>query len=96
MIAILYQWRLAPGNRQQFADAWTAVTAHLKEQGSLWSAFFGGPNGSVFAIARWPDLETRQASSARKANPLLCATMTEAIAEELQEQILEESLNLWS
>lgn len=96
MIAILYQWRLVPGKAEQFANAWTAVTAHLKEQGSLGSALFDGPNGTVFAIARWPDLETRQASSARKANPLLYATMTEAIAEELQEQILEERLNLWS
>lgn len=96
MIAIVYQWRLVPGKEQQFADAWTVVTAHLKKQGSLGSALFDGPNGSIFAIARWPDLETRLASSAHKADPLLYATMTEAIAEELQEHILEERLNFWS
>ena len=96
MIAVLYQWRLVPGKEQQFADAWMAVTAHLKEQGSLGSALFDGPDGTVFAIARWPDLATRHASSAQKAHPSLYATMTGAIAEELQEHILEERLNFWS
>lgn len=96
MIAILYQWRLVPGKEQQFVDTWTAVTAHLKEQGSLGSALFDGPDRTVFAIARWPDLETRKASSAQKAHPALYAGMIEAIAEELQEHVLDERLNFWS
>lgn len=96
MIAILYQWRLVPGKETQFATAWTIITAELKKQGSLGSALFDGPDGTVFAIARWPDLETRQASSARKADPDNYALMIEAIAEELQEYILDERLNFWS
>jgi hypothetical protein len=96
MIAIIYQWRLHAGMEAQFEVAWSAVTALLKQQGSLGSALFDGPDGTVFAIARWPDLETRQASSARKANSELYAKMTDAIAEELQEHVIAEKLNFWS
>ena len=96
MIAILYQWRLVPGLEDQFEQAWSAITALLKEQGALGSALFDGPGNTVFAIARWPDLATRQASSARRADPELYALMIEAIAEELQEHVLDERLNFWA
>jgi hypothetical protein len=95
MIAILYQWRLMPGKELQFRDAWTVITAELKKQGALGSALFAAQDGSVFAIARWPDLETRQASSARIADPENYALMIEAIAEQLQEHVIEEQLNFW-
>lgn len=96
MIAIIYQWRLIKGKEKQFADAWTEITALLKEQGSLGSALFDGPDGTVFAIARWPDLKTRKESSAQRADPILYAQMIEAIAEELQEHVLDQRLNFWS
>ncbi len=96
MIAILFQWRLVPGKEQQFVDAWTMITAQLKLQGSLGSALFDGADGSVFAIARWPDLATRQASSAKRADPENYNLMIEAIAEELQKVILDERLNFWT
>ncbi len=95
MIAVLYQWRLVPGKEAQFADAWTIITAQLKLQGALGSALFDGPDGTVFAIARWPDIETRQASSANRADPANYQLMIEAIAEEYQEHILHERLNFW-
>ncbi len=96
MIAILYQWRLVPGKESQFAEAWTVITACLKKQGALGSALFDGPDDTVFAIARWPDLQTRQDSSARLADPENYTLMIEAIAEELQERVLNERLNFWS
>lgn len=96
MIAIIYQWRLVPGKEKQFAVAWTAITKLLKEQGSRGSALFDGPDGTVFALARWPDIKTRQASSAQRADPELYAKMIDAIAEELQEHVLNERLNFWS
>ena len=96
MIAIVYQWRLKPGLETQFEGAWSAITELLKQQGSLGSALFDGPDNSVFAIARWPDLETRQASSARKADPEHYALMIDAIAEELQEHVITEKLNFWT
>lgn len=96
MIAVLYQWRFQPGKEKQFAEAWTGITNLLKEQGSLGSTLFDGTDGTVFAIARWPDIETRRSSSARQANPALYRTMIEAIAEELQEHVLDERLNFWS
>lgn len=81
---------------EQFEKAWSGITAVLKKQGALGSALFDGPDGTIFAIARWPDIETRQASSARKADPELYALMIDAIAEELQEQVITEKLNFWS
>lgn len=96
MIAIIYQWRLAQGKEHQFVEAWSAITALLKLQGSLGAALFDGPEQTVFAIARWPDLETRSASSARRADPELYAKMIDAIEEELQEQVVNERLNFWS
>ena len=96
MIAIIYEWRLVSGKEDQFAQAWTAITSLLKQQGALGSALFDGPNGTVFAIARWPDIETRRASSARRADPILYEQMISAIAEELQEQVIEERLNFWT
>ncbi len=96
MIAILYQWRLVPGKETKFAEAWTIITACLKKQGALGSALFDSPDGTVFAFARWPDLETRQASSAQRADPENYYLMIEAIAEELQEHVLDERLNFWT
>jgi hypothetical protein len=96
MIAMLYQWRLVPGKEEQFVEAWTIITAQLKLQGSLGSALFDGADGTVFAIARWPDLETRQASSAKRADPANYGLMIEAIAEELQEHVLDQRLNFWT
>jgi hypothetical protein len=96
MIAMLYQWRLVSGKEEQFSKAWAIVTARLKEQGSFGSALFAGPDGTVFAIARWPDLETRQASSAKRADPENYALMIAAIAEELQEHVLDQRLNFWT
>ena len=95
MIAVLYQWRLIAGKEAQFADAWSIITGQLKLQGALGSALFDGPDGTVFAIARWPDIETRQASSANRADPANYQLMIEAIAEEYQEHILHERLNFW-
>jgi hypothetical protein len=96
VIAIIYQWRLSPGKELQFSDAWSAITALLKKQGALGSALFDGADGTVFAIARWPDLETREKSSARNADPETYAKMIDAIAEELQENVIHERLNFWS
>ena len=96
MIAILYQWRLVPGKEAQFTAAWTAITHQLKTQGALGSALFDGADSTVFAIARWPDIDTRKASSARLADPENYALMVDAIADEYQEHILNERLNFWS
>ena len=95
MIAILYQWRLVTGKEAQFTDAWTIITEELKLQGALGSALFDGPDDTVFAIARWPDIETRMASSAQRADPENYQLMIDAIAEEYQENILNERLNFW-
>lgn len=96
MIAVLYQWRLVAGKEAQFAAAWTIITEQFKLQGSLGSALFDGPDGTVFAIARWPDVKTRKASSAQQADPENYQLMIEAIAEEYQEHILNERLNFWT
>ena len=95
MIAIVYRWRIVPELNEQFVTAWTAITDLLKEQGALGSALFDADDGTVVAIARWPDRATRTASSARHADPVLYDRMIEAIAEDLGETILDERLNFW-
>ena len=96
MIAVLYQWRLVAGKEAQFIDAWTIITGQLKLQGAHGSALFDGSDGTVFAIARWPNIETRMASSAKRADPKNYQLMIDAIAEEYQEHILNERLNFWA
>ena len=95
MIAIYYRWTLVPGREEQFVEAWTAVTEHLKRQGSLGSSLFKSADGSVVAIARWPDLATRQASSARRADPDLYRRMIDAIAVEHEERVLDQQIDMW-
>ncbi len=95
MIAILYQWRIREGCMAQFRQDWAAITEVLVEQGSHGSALFDAPDGSVVAIARWPDLATRMASSGRTARPVEYARMIAAVETELQELILDETLNKW-
>lgn len=95
MIAIYYHWRLADGKEAQFKQAWQAITELLKQQGSLGSSLFSSEDGSTVAIARWPDLETRQASSARRADPELYAKMIDAIAEEYEERVLHLKIDSW-
>jgi NADPH:quinone reductase-like Zn-dependent oxidoreductase len=95
MIAIYYRWRLVDGKEAQFTQAWQAITALLKDQGSLGSALFTSEDGSAIAIARWPDLQTRQASSARRADPELYAQMIDAIEEEYEERVLHLKIDGW-
>ena len=95
MIAIYYRWRLVDGKEAQFIEAWQAITELLKDQGSLGSALFTSEDGSTVAIARWPDIETRQASSARRANPAVYAQMIDAIAEEYEERVLHLEIDSW-
>lgn len=95
MIAILYQWRIREGCMDQFRQDWAAVTEALVQQGSHGSALFEAPDGSVVAIARWPDLATRMASSGRTARPIEYARMIAGIETELQELVLDEALNKW-
>jgi heme-degrading monooxygenase HmoA len=96
MIAIIYQWRIKQGLRDQFDTAWSEVTAALKLQGALGSALFEADDGTVFAIARWPDRETRQAAAAKRGAADAFARMIDAIEEELQEHVIEERLNFWT
>lgn len=94
MLAYFFQWRLRPGLEAQFQAAWAAVTRDLLTQGSHGSALFDGPDGTVCAIARWPDTATRQAASATAEDAR--RRMQEAVAETLQALPLTERLNLWA
>lgn len=94
MLVYFFQWRLRPGLESQFQDAWAEVTRDLLAQGSHGSALFDGPDGTVCALARWPDRATRQAATARDDDAR--RRMHEAIAETLQTLPLDERLNLWA
>jgi len=94
MLVYFFQWRLKPGLETQFEQAWAEVTRELLTQGSHGSALFDAPDGTVCGIARWPDLATRQAASARDEDAR--RRMNEAIEETLQAVPLSERLNLWA
>lgn len=96
MFVLFFRWRLHPDRREQFMQAWPKVTRALLGQGSHGSVLFDGPEGTVCAIARWPDRATRDASSARAVVPEAWSRMRDAIAEELAAYELTDIINLWA
>jgi hypothetical protein len=96
MIAYLFRWRLRPGYEAQFAEAWTEATRALLELGSFGSALFRGPDDTWFALARWPDAQTRRTAMERCTASAAGARMDEAVLERLPPVELAEQVNLWT
>ena len=95
MLTVFFQWRLHPGHEVWFRQSWEQVTRLLLDRGSLGSALFAGPEGTLCAIARWPDRATRDAAMRDFDRPELSATMRSAIAETLATIDMDEEINLW-
>ena len=86
---VLYRWRLHPGLETSFIDAWSRVTAALREHcGSLGSRLHRGSDGLWYGYAQWPDAATRQQAFAHAVDPTARAQMRAAIAEDFPELVL--------
>lgn len=58
MFAVIYRWRLVRDSRDEFIAAWQALTERIAETfGSLGSRLHEEPDGTMCAIALWPDRE---------------------------------------
>ena len=93
--AILFHWRLKPGREADFTQAWEEATLALREQGSLGSTLFEASDGSVYALARWPDKAARDAAAGGDALAHPRAAMADAIAESFPPVELAERINHW-
>ena len=86
---VLYRWRLHPGLETSFINAWSRVTAALREHcGSLGSRLHRGSDGLWYGYAQWPDAATRQQAFAGAVDSAAHAQMRAAIAEDFPEVVL--------
>ena len=95
MIATFFHWRLREGMRDDFTAGWAAITEVLRAHGSLGSALFEQGDGTMRALARWPDRETRDQAFAYLDAPEAVEQMRSAIAETLSREDCTEVANLW-
>lgn len=93
--AVLYRWRIHPGQEEAFAAAWGRVTeAYRREAGALGGRLHVTADGWRLAYARWPSAETRAAAVGRP-DPADAAIMRAAILEclpEIEMDILDDRL----
>jgi quinol monooxygenase YgiN len=94
--AVLLHWRLKPGRYDDFARAWEVVTRAMLAENSLGSALFEGEDGTVYALARWPDQAAREKAFATEDVIAARAAMAEAVEEVLPSLHLSERINLWT
>jgi hypothetical protein len=95
MIVVVYRWRLKPDYVEQFCDAWEKTTKALLEYGAMGSALFSAPDGTYYAIAKWPDAATRRHVFDHWDDGGLIEAMQCAVSERFPEIMLDEVRNLW-
>lgn len=91
MIAVIYRWRIHPGQEAVFAAAWRQVTdAIFSHCGSHGSCLHQAADGTFVAYARWPSEAQRTACFAAQLPGVDAARaqMRQAIAEAFPEQVL--------
>lgn len=83
--AVIYRWRLRPGQENAFTEAWAQVTHAIRDQcGGLGSRLHKTDDGVWLAYAQWPSRAMWDAASL--TDPALQAArrqMRDAIAETL-------------
>jgi hypothetical protein len=95
MIVVIYRWRLKADRVDQFCDAWEKTTLALLEFGAMGSALFSAPDGTHYAIAKWPDAATRRQVFDHWDDGGLVEVMQSAVSERFPEVTLNEVRNLW-
>ncbi len=91
VIAVIYRWRIHPGQEAAFAAAWRQVTdAIYAHCGSHGSCLHQGADSTFVAYARWPSEAARTAcfAAAIPGVDVARAQMRQAIAESFPEQVL--------
>jgi hypothetical protein len=97
MLATFFEWQIKPGQHDVFVKAWAEVTEQLKAHGSFGSCLFTKQDGTICALARWPDQSTRDAAFATiRAVDGPAKIMRGVIAETIQQFDMEEVVNLWT
>ncbi len=81
MFAVLYRWRVRPGQEENFRDAWHAATeAIYRHKGSLGSRLMQAQDGDFFALAQWPNRDLWLArNNPSQADPTASRRMQDAI-----------------
>ncbi|MDI1450090.1 antibiotic biosynthesis monooxygenase [Polyangium sp. 6x1] len=86
---VLYRWRLHPGMEEAFIEAWSRITAHYREKGSLGSRLHRGSDGLFYGYAQWPSDAARQNAFTEPGDPADAERMRSAVAERFPEIQLE-------
>ena len=63
-LVAIYRWRVAAENRAPFRETWERATLRLRELGGQGSLLGEDSDGTLVAIALWPDAATRDAAFA--------------------------------
>ena len=59
-LVAIYRWRIADEHVEAFRARWTHATRALKPHGGMGSLFARADDGTYYAVALWPDRETRE------------------------------------
>lgn len=95
MFATFFQWTIHTGRESEFVEIWNEGTALLLEQGSLGSALFWGTDGKYSALARWPDITTRDSAFECVRDNDVFVRMRECVAETNRWDDTDEVSNMW-
>lgn len=93
--ATFFQWTIHAGREAEFIEIWNEGTALLLAHGSLGSALFRGKDGRFSALARWPDIATRDVAFETVRDNSVFARMRECVAETSRWDDTAEISNMW-
>ncbi|MGB3753503.1 MAG: hypothetical protein WA954_06340 [Parerythrobacter sp.] len=67
-LVAIYRWRVAPEDRAAFCARWANATEELRAKGGQGSMLGEAADGTLYAIAKWPDRATRKRAFAEQAD----------------------------
>jgi quinol monooxygenase YgiN len=89
-VAVIYRWKLKPGQEEDFVHAWGRLTDVLREErGGLGSRLHKAGDGSWIAYALWPDRAAYEHALENPPKSAARALMAAAIAERFPETVME-------
>ena len=94
--AIWLRWSVKPGRVPEFVAAWEEVTRAMIAQGSYGSALFEGPDGTFYAMARWPDAKIRRERMTEYLTDSSLLALADATEDFFPTLELKERINMWT